>query len=169
MTSLLIVSYVLHVIAAAFWTGAVLYGVYALFPAASAGTVGREGFVDGVDKLLRVTRYTGVVLPITGGYQLWVLYPPELLFETTQGHLVLGMIALWGLLNGVIELGVLRTRRLCDDVGVGRYLVEGFPQTALTDDVSASALLATARPYFVAAAGLTVLLLVDAALLAAGV
>jgi hypothetical protein len=83
------------------------------------------------------------------------------------------MLSLWGAMNGLVELGVLRMRREVDpDLGWGRYMAEGFPVDALAGvgGVPGSARLASvARPYLLASAGLAVLLLVDAALLAGGI
>jgi hypothetical protein len=164
---LLTLSYVVHVVAAAFWTGAVLYGVYAVLPPALAGDLPPAGFERTVDGLLRVTRWTGLALPATGLYQIWVLYPLPRLVGTTRGHLVLAMLALWTVMNGVVETGVYRM--LTDDgaaVGVGTYVAEGF---RLPADADVPRLAAVGRPYLLGAAALAVLLLVDAALLAGGV
>ena len=163
-----------HVLSGALWTGATLFVVYAVLPRATDGTLSRAGFVDTAHRLLLVTRWTGVVLPVTGAYLIWLLYRPfELLTGTSRGWAVLAMLSLWGAMNGLFELGVLRMRREVDpDVGWGRYMAEGFPVDALDEGASApgsARLAAVARPYFLASAGLAVLLLVDAALLAGGV
>lgn len=115
---------------------------------------------------MQTTRITGVVLPLTGGYQILELYPLSRLLETPRGHLVLAMVALWGLMNGLVELGVYRMR-VADDSGMGfaRHTVERF---TLDSDADARELAGVARPYVLAATALGVLLLVDAALLAGG-
>jgi len=170
--AVLTASVVLHVAAGALWTGATLQFAFATLRPARAGRLGREAFVAGLDDLLTTTRWTGLVLPLTGAYQAWALYDLAALFGTPRGHLVLAMAALWGAMNGVIELGVLRVRRAVDPVGPVAYLREGFPVDALpagaADGPDAAGLAATARPYVLAAAGLAALLLVDAGLLAAG-
>jgi len=171
---LLTTAFVFHVLSGALWTGATLYVVYATIPRAADGTLGREAFVDAAHRLLMVTRWTGVVLPVTGAYMIWRLYAPlEALATTRRGWAVLAMLSLWGVMNGLVELGVLRMRREVDpDVGWGRYMAEGFPVDRLAGGASApgSARLASVgRPYLLASGGLAVLLLVDAALLAGGV
>jgi hypothetical protein len=171
---LLTTAFVLHVVSGALWTGATLYVLYATLPRATDGTLGREAFVDAAHRLLMITRWTGVVLPVTGAYMVWRLYAPlELLATTRRGWAVLAMLSLWGLMNGLVELGVLRMRREVDpDIGWGRYMAEGFPVDALDGVGSApgSARLATVgRPYLLASGGVAVLLLIDAALLAGGI
>ena len=166
----LTLSYVVHVVSAALWTGGVLYAAYAVFPPARGGDLSPPAFERSVDGLLQVTRWTGIALPVTGAYQIWVLYPTDRLLGTTAGHLVVGMALLWSVMNGVVELGVYRMRTLDGEaLGVGRYMAEGFAldgDADLSDVVDAAG---TGRPYVLAAAGLAVLLLVDAGLLAAGV
>ena len=171
---LLTTAFVLHVLSGALWTGATLYVVYATLPRATDGTLGRAAFVDAAHRLLMVTRWTGVVLPVTGTYMIWRLYTPlEALVTTPRGWAVLAMLSLWGVMNGLVEFGVLRMRREVDpDLGWGRYIAEGFPVDSLAGvgGVPGSARLASvARPYLLASGGLAVLLLVDAALLAGGV
>lgn len=164
MDTLLALSYVVHVASAALWTGAVLYVVYAVLPAARAGEFGREAFGVTVDRLLRVTRWTGLSLPLTGVYQVWLLYPVDALLGTTRGHLVVGMALLWTAMNGVVEAGVYRMRTVDADLSFGRYLAAGY----LADGGSPAAverLARVGRPYLLAAAAMAVLLLADAALL----
>ncbi|WP_241658351.1 copper resistance protein CopD [Halorubrum sp. BOL3-1] len=126
-------------------------------------------------RLLMVTRWTGVALPVTGAYLVWALYRPiDLLTGTPRGWAVLAMLSLWGVMNGLVEIGILRMRREVDpDIGLGRYMAEGFPVEALDDRAptapESARLAAVARPYLLASAGVAVLLLVDAALLAGGV
>ncbi|GAA0724218.1 hypothetical protein J2744_002314 [Halorubrum trapanicum] len=168
------VAFVAHVLSGAVWTGAALFVAYAVLPRATDGTMSRAGFVDAAHRLLMITRWTGVALPVTGAYLVWLLYRPlELLTGTSRGWAVLAMLSLWGVMNGLVELGVLRMRREVDpDVGWGEYMAEGFPVEAL-DGIGAAPgsarLAAVARPYLLASAGLAVLLLVDAALLAGGI
>lgn len=166
---LLTVSFVFHVVSAALWTGATLYFVYATLPAAKEASISARAFADQAHRLLLITRWTGIVLPITGGYMIWELYTPlSLLTTTTRGWAVLAMIGLWGLMNSLIELGVLRMRHTIDDVGLPTYMQEGFPATIVPAETSTDQLLAAGRPSLLASAVCAVLLLVDAALLAGG-
>jgi hypothetical protein len=167
-------AYVAHVLSGAFWTGAVLFVVYAVLPRATDGNLSRESFADAANRLLAVTRWTGVALPVTGAYLVWVLYGSVgSLTATPRGWAVVAMLSLWGVMNGLVEMGVLRMRREFDPgIGWGRYMAEGLPAEALADGGSpptTERLAAVVRPYLLASAALAVLLLVDAALLAGGV
>lgn len=164
---LLTVSYVVHVVSAAFWTGGVLYAAYAVFPSARAGDLSPAAFERSVDGLLRVTRWTGLALPLTGAYQIWVQYPIPRLVGTTNGHLVLGMLVLWGVMNGLLETGIYRMRTAeGESLGVGTYMAEGF---VVDGGVDVARRAAVGWPYVLGSVGLSVGLLVDAALLAGGV
>ncbi len=166
---LLTVAYVAHVISAALWTGATLYVAYALWPDAMNGRLSARAFVGQVHKLLLITRWTGVVLPITGAYLIWVLYTPlELLVETQRGILVLSMLTLWGIMNGLIEIGVLRMRNTIGEVGFGTYMSEGFPNELVDESVAVEELASRGRPYLLGSVVCAILLLIVAALLAGG-
>ncbi len=166
---LLTTAYVAHVISAALWTGATLYVVYALWPDAMSGRLSAKSFVSQVHKLLLITRWTGVVLPVTGAYLIWVLYTPlELLVESQRGILVLAMLTLWGVMNGLIEIGILRMRTTVDAVGFGTYMAEGFPSDLVDKSTAVEELAARGRPYLLLSAACAVVLLVVAALLAGG-
>ena len=160
-------SYVVHVGAAVTWLWAVAFVVYADLPAALAGETGRASFERTLDRLLRVTRWTGVVLPLSGLYQVWLFYPLDRLLGTPRGWLVLSMAALWTAMNGLIEVGAYRARTLGGPVSAGRYLAAGYLVDGGAGDVPVTDLAATARPYLLVAVGLGALLVVDAGLLAA--
>lgn len=166
MPVLVTLSYLVHVLSAALWTGGVLYATYAVFPAARAGELSPAAFEQVVDGLLQVTRWTGLALPLSGGYQLWVLYPVDRLLGTTSGYLVLAMLALWGLMNGLLEAGVYRMRTAGGEpLGMGEYMTERF---AVNGGYDVRERAAVGRPYLLGVVVLAVLLLVDAALLAVG-
>lgn len=165
MSLLLTVSYVLHVVAGLFWIGMTLYVAYALLPAARNGGLSGRAFGFQTDVLLQTTRITGVVLPVTGLYQVWLLYPQARLLGTTDGYLVLAMFALWGLLNGTIEFGTLRMRQRAGDNRPLWHFVVRFPREIPDDAVGG--LLSVGRPYFLASLAFAVLLVVNAGLLAA--
>lgn len=166
----LTIAYALHVLSAAFWTGATLYVAYAILPDARRDRLPARVFVDSIHRLLLITRWTGVVLPITGAYLIWVLYTPlEALTTTVRGWAVLSMLGLWGMMNGAIELGVLRMRRSIEDIGFGRFMTEGFPAEALRGEPTAAEFAVAVRPYILASAVCAVLLLINAALLAGGI
>lgn len=163
-------AYILHVLSAALWTGGTLYVTYAVLPAARTGRLGADLFAEQLHRLLLLTRWTGVVLPITGAYLIWARYlPVEVLLETRRGWAVLSMLGLWGVMNGLIEAGVLQARRTVDDPGIGAYMQEGFPAELIPAGMETTDLLVPVRPYLLASTVCAVLLLADAALLASGV
>lgn len=162
-----LVSYVSHVLSGALWTGSVCYVAAFVVPTARRGGLSRAAFERTVDGVLQITRLTGVVLPITGGYQLWRLYGVETLLSTPRGWLVLVMGIAWGLTNGLVELGVLAVSREIGEVSLATYFLERFEMGS--DGPGAAASAETLRPYALAAAVCSVVLLVDAGLLAAGV
>jgi len=167
MDAVLIGSYVVHVASAVLWVGATLYAAYAVFPPARAGHLSVPAFERAVDGLLQATRWTALALPVTGLYQIWVLYPLDRLFGTTAGWLVVAMLGLWGLMNGVLETGVYRMRTAGgESLGVGRYMQEGY---VADEGIDVAERAAVGWPYVLAAVAMGVLLLVDAGLLAAGV
>jgi len=107
-------------------------------------------------------------LPVTGVYLVWELYTVAGLLGTTRGWLVVAMASLWLVMNGTMEVGTLRMREVMGDVSIGSYFAEGFPRTP-DESVTVAEVAETGRPYMLVAAGLAVLLLVDAALIASGV
>jgi uncharacterized membrane protein len=143
------VAYTLHLLFAGTWTGAVLFVTLGLLPPALDGDGDPASLGFAVDRLRTVSRASAVVLFLSGGHMAGTGYTVESLLGTTRGFLVLAMIALWFLLAALVEVGAGRMRRGLDE----RKL-----RTPADD----------ARPFFVAASVVSVLLLVDAGLLAGG-
>lgn len=144
----LTISYVLHMLFAAALTGGVLYVALFVNPTAVAGDIGNEALSRVTGGLSTLTRVSAVVLLLTGGHQAGTLYTVETLTGTGRGHLVLGMLVLWILMTGMVEVA-------------GSKLRDGLDVGKLREPAR------EARPFFRAAAVLAVLLLVDAGLLAA--
>ncbi|XVH32740.1 transporter [Haloferacaceae archaeon DSL9] len=143
-----IVMYILHVGFAALWTGGILFLVGAVLPAASNRAVSAPALASMAQKLAWLTRLGAVVFVVSGGHMAGTAYTAERLFGTGSGHLVLAMLGLWLLLTALVETGAKRLR------------------TTAADDPAAA--VDAARPIFLAAAVVAVLLLVDAGLLASG-
>jgi hypothetical protein len=163
MTAALAASYVLHVLAGLAWVGSLAGG---LVVTARGGDLTPAGLERGLDGLLQLTRVTGLILPATGLYQVWVLYPTARLFSTPRGWLIVAMITLWGLVNGLVELGAYRVRRADGaEMGLARHTLA---RLTISGNADTTHLAATARPYLWAAAAGGLLLLVDAGLLASG-
>ncbi len=144
------VSQVLHLAFAAVWTGSVVFVTWAVLPGARAGDFDAAPLAPVVSKLRTLTRVGAVVFLATGAHMAQASYTSETLFSTTRGHLVLGMVVLWLVLTGLVE------------VGAGRFL-SGL------DELKVRAPATEARPLFLAASVVALALLVDAGLLAAGV
>lgn len=166
MSTLLTLSYLAHVLAGGLWTGATLYVAATLLTRDGPASITAETFVGHAHRLLLITRWTGVVLPITGLYQLWRLYPLDALLSTTHGWLVLAMFILWGLMNTAIEAGVYAMRRQVAPTGLVAYMAAGFPPDTIGPETATADLAAIFRPYLLASAVMAVALLGTAALLA---
>ncbi|NUE03385.1 transporter [Halorubraceae archaeon YAN] len=149
MSTVDIVMWSLHTIFAGVWTGSILFFVGAVLPATTAGTIGRVALVSMVTKLRWLTRIGAVVFVATGGHMAGTRYTADSLFGTGRGHLVLTMLVLWFILTAVVEIGGARLESGAEDGGVDSAIEQS-------------------RPIFVIAAVLSVLLLIDAGLLASG-
>jgi len=133
METVLVGSYVVHVASAALWTGATLYFVYSwyLLPYLRNNETPTDArsFVASADALLRVTRWTGIALPVTGVYLILRLYSLDALVGTTRGSPHPDYGCDWGIMNGVMETGVFRMRGL--DGGGGNERVRTQRLSAL--------------------------------------
>jgi len=151
MAVALTAAYVVHGVVAALWTGGIVFVAYAVLPAGLDGDIDPDVLGRAVDKLTVLTRTAALVMPITGGYQIWRLYwPPEALVAGPRGHTVLTMVALWAVTTGLVEVAGARMR-------------DGLDQRKVRTPAAAG------RPFLLAASAGAVLLLVTAGLLAAGV
>jgi len=92
---------VLHFAFAALWTGSVLFLAVGVLPAAS----GSYAFDRVLDRFVLVSRTSAAALLLTGGY-LWTAAPVAL--AAYRGQLLVGMVVLWVLLAGLVEVGVAR-------------------------------------------------------------
>jgi hypothetical protein len=151
MAVALTAAYVVHAVVAALWTGGIVFVAYAVLPVARTGDIAPDVLERAVDKLSVLTRTAALVMPITGGYQIWRLYwPPEALIAGPRGHLVLTMVVLWVVTTGLVEVAGARMR-------------EGLAERKVRTPAAAG------RPFLLAASVGALLLLADAGLLAAGV
>lgn len=144
------VGYVVHMLFAAVWTGAVLFMTYAVLPVARAGDIGTDPFAAITSRLLTLSRASAGVLLLTGGHLAGNLYTVESLTGSTRGYLVIGMVVFWLALAGLVEVG---TNRISD----------GLRERKLRAPAN------NARPFFLAGSAAALLLLVDAGLLLSGV
>ena len=134
----------LHIGFAVLWTGSVLFVTLAVVPPATRGEVGRGLLSSVVSRLRWITRIGALVFVATGGHMAGQLYTVERLTGTGDGHLVLTMIALWFAITGLVE------------VASGKAVADGDVADVVTD----------AKPFFYAAAALSIGLILTAGLLA---
>jgi len=139
----------LHLLFAGLWTGSVLFVAYAVVPTAGAGEMDAAPLEILGGKLKTVSRASAVVLFLTGGHLAGTQYTVGTLTGTTRGYLVIAMIALWLVLMGLVEVG-------------SGTLVDGANRKKVRQPAK------EARPFFLGAAAVAVLLLIDAGLLAGG-
>ncbi|MFB6110908.1 MAG: copper resistance protein CopD [Halobacteriaceae archaeon] len=170
MNLVLLASYVLHVVSGTFWVGAVLYVAAAIMPVATEDALSPGAFETTMDRLLTITRWTGVALPLTGVYQLWVLYPTTRLLGTSRGYLVLAMLGLWTIMNGLVEAGIYRIREAAGSApGVLAYLTAGLAVDGGLGNANVGEVAAAGQGYLRVAALFGIGLLVDAGVLASGI
>ncbi|MES3161664.1 MAG: transporter [Halorubrum sp.] len=136
----------LHVGFAILWTGSVLFVSIAIVPSATRGAVGQELLSTVVSRLRWITRIGALVFVATGGHMAGQLYTLDTLTGTGRGHTVLTMLVLWFLITGLVEVASSKT-------------VAGL-------DGNLAGAASDAKPFFYAAAGLSVALIVTAGLLA---
>lgn len=134
----------LHLVFAAIWTGSVVFVTWGVLPGIRTGSVGTRALETIVNRLRMVSRISAVVLLLTGGLMAG-RYGGELV-QTTEGHLILGMIVLWVLLIGFVEMAA-------------KTVLTGLSDGAVTQAVSG------ATGHFRAAGVVAMILLVDAGLL----
>ncbi len=143
------VSATIHVAFAGLWTGSVLFVTWAVLPLAGDGRLNAKPLAALTGKLRTVSRASAVLLLLTGGHMAASGYTVDSLTGTSRGHAVLGMLALWFALAALVE------------IGAGK-LTDGTE----ADKVRTPA--ANAKPYLQAGAVVSILLLLDAGLLASG-
>lgn len=137
-----------HVGFAVAWTGSVLFVALAVVPLATRGTIGTDALTTIINRLRWITRIAALAFLASGGHMAGTRYTVETLTGTGRGHLVLTMLALWFGITGLIEVA---SSKLTDGLDVGKLRAPARE----------------AKPFFYAAAGLSVVLVGTAGLLAA--
>lgn len=108
---------VIHTIFAAVWVGSVVFMTVSVLPMAKDGLLDPEAVERASGTLTTITRWSALLLLITGSFMASSFYTSERLFGSGDGHLVLTMVALWLVLTGLIEM---TTRRLEDGLQAKR-------------------------------------------------
>ena len=136
----------IHLGFAGVWVGSVIFLTVAILPLARTGAFDAAPLETVTSRLQWISRISAFLLFVSGGHLAGTRYTVDSLFGSTQGYLVLLMLALWFLLALFVELG-------------SKRLANGFAQKKVRQPAS------EARPYFLAASVVGVLLFLDAAFL----
>ena len=135
--------YGVHLLFAGLWSGSVLFVTLGVLPTAVDGDVNAAPMVTVTSRLTQVSRASALLLLLTGGHLATTFYTGTSLLNTTRGNLVLVMVALWFVLAALVEIGASK-------------LSDGFAEKKVRTPAR------NARPFFLAASLVAVLLLLDA-------
>lgn len=140
--------YAIHLLIAGLWTGAVVFLTWGVLPQAADGILNAEPLAAITGRIKLLSRTSAVLLPLTGLRMTMLLDYTDtaILFETTRGHLLIGMIVLWLVLMGLVEVGASK-------------LTDGTNQKKVREPAR------DARPFLLGASIVAVLLLIDAGLI----
>jgi uncharacterized membrane protein len=137
----------IHLLVAGLWAGSALFVARGLLPAARDGALDAAPLRGMIGRFRTWSRVASLALLVTGGHLAGTRYTAETLVGSTRGHLVVGMVVLWLVMTGLIE------------VGAGR-LVDGLDERKVREPAR------SATPFLAAAAAAGVaLLLIGGALL----
>lgn len=136
----------IHLGFAGLWVGSVVFVTLAVLPIARKGSFDAAPLETLTNRFAWISRTSVLLLFISGGHLAGTRYTAGSLFGSGQGHLVLTMVGLWFVLALLVELG-------------SKRLASGLAERKVRQPAR------DARPYFLAATVVGVLLFVDAALL----
>ncbi|PSP28716.1 hypothetical protein BRC65_01650 [Halobacteriales archaeon QH_2_65_14] len=143
-----VASYTIHSVFAGLWTGSVLFVTLSVLPLARDGNLNAAPLDAVGNRLTTISRFSAVVLFLTGSHMAGVRHTGETLFETEGGWLVLAMIGFWLALMATVEIGAKKLR-------------DGTERDKVREPAR------NARAFFLAASLFALLLLVTAGLLSA--
>ena len=112
----------LHVLFAGIWAGTTVFYAWRIHPLLSEGDIGVTSAMSITTGLRWLTRIGAVVFVVTGGHMAAMGYGDGRLFSTTTGHAVLGMLALWLIVTGLLEASI---GKIQDELGDGRIQTAG--------------------------------------------
>lgn len=136
----------IHLIFAALWTGSVAFVTLGVLPTAMTGESEPGPVGTMIERLQTISRTSALVMLLTGGHLAASEYTIETLAGNVWGNLVIAMLVLWFALAGLVEVG-------------SSKLLDGFDEQKLRGPAR------EARPFFVAATVVALLLLIDAGIL----
>lgn len=136
----------IHLLVGGLWTGGVLFFALAVLPTARAGDIRAGAFEAIISRLTTGSRLSALLMFITGGHLAGTRYTVGSLFGSGRGHLVLAMLTLWLALTALVEIGQSRAK-------------DGLEQKKVRTPAE------NAAPFYLGAALVAVLLLLDAGLL----
>jgi len=143
-----VTAYALHSLFAGLWAGSVLFVTLSVVPLARTGDLNARPVNAIAGRLKTVSRASSLLLFLTGSHMAAARHTGDSLTGTTGGHLVLGMVGLWLLLTGTVEVAAKR-------------LTDGTERDKVREPARA------ARPLFLVASVLATALLVVAGLIGA--
>jgi len=146
MAAVLAGVYAVHLVFAALWTGSVVFVTIGVLPTAMSGESDPAPLSSTIDRLQTVSRASALLLFLTGGHLAGTLYTVPSLTGSLRGNLVILMLVLWFALAALVEIG-------------SSKLQDGFDQQKLREPAR------EARPFFLAATAVSILLLLDAGVL----
>jgi len=112
----------LHVLFAGLWAGTTIFYAWRIHPLLSEGDIGVTSAMSITTGLRWLTRIGAVVFVVTGGHMAAMGYGDGRLFSDPMGHAVLGMLALWLVVTGLLEMSI---GKIQDELAEGRIQTAG--------------------------------------------
>lgn len=104
-----LVARTIHLLFAALWAGSVSFVAAVVLPLARDGAFNTTQPLEVISgKLTTVSRVSSLVLFLSGSHLAGRTYTAESLFGSTNGRLVLVMVALWLVLTALVEIATKR-------------------------------------------------------------
>ena len=112
----------LHVLFAGIWAGTTVFYAWRIHPLLVDGDLGVTSAMSITTGLRWLTRIGAVVFVVTGGHMAGTGYQDGRLFSDPMGHAVLGMLALWLVVTGLLEVSI---GKIQDALGEGKIQTAG--------------------------------------------
>ncbi|WP_226004286.1 copper resistance protein CopD [Natrinema salinisoli] len=104
-----LVARTIHLVVAALWAGSVCFVAAVVLPLVRDGAFNTTHPLEVIsEKLTTVSRVSSLLLLLTGGHLAGTGYTTGTLVGSTNGRLVLAMVALWLVLTALVEIGTKR-------------------------------------------------------------